>query len=950
MTLDGFIDPCTLYVPVRDEDGQIVDLRYVDANTAACEYNRMSREQFIGHTLLEFFPSHLDTGVLQQYAHVIDTGEPLLLDDISFPLDTVGGEVRQYDIRAVRVGDGLSLTWRDVTDRLAQQRAIAESEERFRLLAQHSTDIVYETDLLGMIRWISPAVQTVLGWDPVQLIGTRAWDLIDPDDLTRLSHHSDYMDPGNPPEMITEARFRAAGGDYRWMSVHAQPKHGPGGALAGIVVGLRDCHAEVSVRRALTTLSSANAILVRAENETELLREMCDAAVADGGYQFAWYGRRMFDEHLSIEVVAHSLQHADYLDDLQISWGDNSLGQGPTGTGLRLASTQIVHDFRDSPDFRPWVERAEARGFRSSICVPVMVAGELDGALSVYAAEADAFDADAVQLMEELASQAGVGLSKLRTTRRLTEALSQHSLLMTAIDQAADAIVVTDTRANILYANPSARESTGYSLEEMLGQNPRMFQSGLHDRSFYEAMWSRLVGGQSFHGIIVNRRKNGEIYEEDATITPVHDDDGQLLAFVGVKHDLTRQWHFEQTLTREHTDRDIALDVMREVRPTESLEATASAFCEAVTRLDRIDASIVLLIGPNGEFMPIGAAGYVGVDLPVGERIPIQQTDAIIAATQAGPWWLDLRDQSGPAGVFPEVSLPMAAAGFTVSAYAPIRWDGRAIGALAVTTRSLDAPRWIDTRLRVLEELGSFAGMLFGAQAEQYGTIEGTRAQIRQVIDGALFHPVFQPLTDLTTGMVCGYEALTRFDDGTRPDQRISAAHAVGLGSELEAVCARAALAAAAALPPSAWLSLNFSPSSVIDGTAAAVLRGATRDLVIEITEHIEIESYAAVRRAIRECRGVKVAVDDAGAGFSSLRHILELRPDYVKLDIGLVRDIDTDPARQALAAGLRHFCSRTKTTMIAEGVERAAEAAMLRELGVDLAQGYLYGYPARLP
>jgi EAL domain-containing protein (putative c-di-GMP-specific phosphodiesterase class I) len=106
------------------------------------------------------------------------------------------------------------------------------------------------------------------------------------------------------------------------------------------------------------------------------------------------------------------------------------------------------------------------------------------------------------------------------------------------------------------------------------------------------------------------------------------------------------------------------------------------------------------------------------------------------------------------------------------------------------------------------------------------------------------------------------------------------------------------------------------------------------------------------VRKAIDECGAVRVAVDDAGAGFASLRHILELEPDIIKLDIALVRDIDTDPARQALAAGLRHFAALTGTTLIAEGVETPGQAETIRQLGVEFAQGHLFtpaaAYPAR--
>ena len=117
--------------------------------------------------------------------------------------------------------------------------------------------------------------------------------------------------------------------------------------------------------------------------------------------------------------------------------------------------------------------------------------------------------------------------------------------------------------------------------------------------------------------------------------------------------------------------------------------------------------------------------------------------------------------------------------------------------------------------------------------------------------------------------------------------------------------------------------------------------------MVLEITEHAPISDYRAFRTAL-EALGpsVRAAVDDAGAGFASLRHILELRPSFVKLDLGLIRAIEQDRARQALVAGMTHFAARTGTTLIAEGVETQAECEALRSLGVELGQGYLFGRP----
>lgn len=120
---------------------------------------------------------------------------------------------------------------------------------------------------------------------------------------------------------------------------------------------------------------------------------------------------------------------------------------------------------------------------------------------------------------------------------------------------------------------------------------------------------------------------------------------------------------------------------------------------------------------------------------------------------------------------------------------------------------------------------------------------------------------------------------------------------------------------------------------------------------MLEITEHAHVEDYNCLLQAIEplRARGVRLAVDDAGAGYSSLQHILQLQPDLIKLDIGLTRSIDLDPARRALASALVSFARETGSHIIAEGVETASELAALRSIGVDKAQGYFLGRPMHL-
>ncbi len=223
--------------------------------------------------------------------------------------------------------------------------------------------------------------------------------------------------------------------------------------------------------------------------------------------------------------------------------------------------------------------------------------------------------------------------------------------------------------------------------------------------------------------------------------------------------------------------------------------------------------------------------------------------------------------------------------------------------------------------------------------------------RIGSIIEREAFGPVYQPIVELSTGAIVGYEALTRFADGSRPDETFSMALECGLGIKLETATIAAALAAARRLPKRAWLSLNVSPSLLADvDRLGAALGLRTRQLVLEITEHEVIDAYGPLRDAVlRLGPDVRLAVDDAGAGVANFRHLVELRPDFVKIDMSLVRGVDSDVSRQAVVAGILHFAVAAHCQVIAEGIETEEELAKVTELGVTLGQGYLLGRPAPL-
>jgi EAL domain-containing protein (putative c-di-GMP-specific phosphodiesterase class I) len=180
---------------------------------------------------------------------------------------------------------------------------------------------------------------------------------------------------------------------------------------------------------------------------------------------------------------------------------------------------------------------------------------------------------------------------------------------------------------------------------------------------------------------------------------------------------------------------------------------------------------------------------------------------------------------------------------------------------------------------------------------------------------------------------------------------RFAEAAAAGLGADFELQAITLAAERATSLPAAAFVAFNISPDVIVSATEQLqAILPAGRPVVLEVTEHVPIVDYRQLREAVRSLGDVRLSVDDAGAGFASMRHILELQPAFAKLDMSLVRGIDGDELRQALAAGLAYYAIRSRFQLIAEGVEEEAEAEILRTLGVDFGQGYLFGRPEPPP
>lgn len=267
--------------------------------------------------------------------------------------------------------------------------------------------------------------------------------------------------------------------------------------------------------------------------------------------------------------------------------------------------------------------------------------------------------------------------------------------------------------------------------------------------------------------------------------------------------------------------------------------------------------------------------------------------------------------------------------------------NGRALFFAGCTANSADGQR------ELVEEVAGACCVVLSERDRDWTVDLHMSDWLDGVIATEAFDIWFQPVVDMRTGRVVAQEALARFADGTAPNEVFSVASLIERRVPLELALVRRALSAARAIPPGITVNVNVSPLAAQSPCLAGLVDSADRPVVLEITEHALFRSESA--KALRSSMpaGCRLAADDVGAGYAGLAQLVEFRPDIVKIDRSVVTGLDLDSARQALVAGLVQFSEATGCEVVAEGVERAAEQAMLLSLGVYHGQGFLFGRPS---
>jgi PAS domain S-box-containing protein len=302
------------------------------------------------------------------------------------------------------------------------------------------------------------------------------------------------------------------------------------------------------VNRALKTFSGCNQALIRATDELQLMKDICRTIVEVGGYRLAWVGIAEHDDWKTVCPVAQWGDNDGYLTTLNRSWADTDRGRGPTGTAIRTGTTRVVQNIQFDPTWAIWREEGIKHGFAASISLPLISDDRPLGALVIFAAEKRAFGKEEVKLLEELADDLSFGIAMLRMNAERKKVEKERKLLASVIEQSMEGLILFDSDGTIKYVNPAIKTITGHAPQEIVGQNISTLEGDERTGEFYRSIWDALSRGEERSGHFIQKGKDGDFYEIDATLWSISDSSGAVSNQAVLIRDVTHEVQLERQL------------------------------------------------------------------------------------------------------------------------------------------------------------------------------------------------------------------------------------------------------------------------------------------------------------------------------------------------------------------------------------------------------------------
>jgi len=602
----SIVEDQTEYINRYTPDG-----RLTFANEAYARLHNSLPESLVGKLHRDFMHPD-DARALEEIRRGLTVDSPVATTEHSFTLPD--GEViwLQWHDRVICDEDGTPVEYqgvgRDITERKRAEDALRESEEKFRNLAEKSPNMIF-INLEGRIVYVNEACQEIMGYTREEYYapGFDFLQLIVPECQERIVERFKLHAQGQEVQPYESVLLTKDG--RRLNAIHATRLINYGGQMAilGIVTDVTDRkRAEEAQARRVAELRLLNEISQKITSVLDMdsvLKRTVE--LIQSSFDYHHVGIFILDPDL--DTLLMRARAGRYMD---LFPADHrlALGEGIVGSAAQENATVLVKDV--AQDARYINRFPDTVNSRSELAIPIRVGGRVLGVLDIQSDRVNAFDEHDSIVMRTLVDQIAASIEHARLYGEVQRELEERrkaegriTLLVTALESAANAVVMTDRSGRIEWVNHAFVTLTGYESAEVIGSKPSLLKSGEHTQGFYEDMWSTILTGRTWQGELINRRKDGTLYYEEQTITPVKDGAGEITHFIAVKQDITDRRISERRIQQQADDLKLLNELNDAINRGADLKAILGLFSETTKSLFNSMGATTYLLTDDGTFL-----------------------------------------------------------------------------------------------------------------------------------------------------------------------------------------------------------------------------------------------------------------------------------------------------------------------------------------------------------
>jgi diguanylate cyclase (GGDEF)-like protein/PAS domain S-box-containing protein len=870
---------------------------------------------------------------------------------------------------------------RDDRARRFADQARAEKDLPFRLAFEDNMAPMAFTDLDDHILAVNDAFCQMIGRTRAELMGFDSSSFTVPEDVAISEESLRHSKLEGAEQTRYVKRYQHTDGHVIWVEVSRSPALDDDGRILHFVISERDITDLVQRDLVLRLRSEVNKVALSASTAEEFLQQVCDVLVEVGGYALAWIGVATGVDNGGVDVLC-AAGATDYLfGDSAPWWGTPASGEGIAGEALRSGVSQVVNDPVNSKTHERWPGRVREFGFGSWVAIPDNY-GVRRGALVVYDRRKFAFDETTVEGLEEIIRESELAVVHVRSVNATAAALEETTLAIAEMHGAERALteserrfrlafednmapmVFTDLQNRATAVNDAFCRLVGYSKAELIGRDSSHFTLA-DDVGISEENHERLRdnGADQLRYLKRYQHKDGRVIVAEMSTSAARDETGTALYYVASVRDVTE----ERALTAQLSHQALHDPLTGLANRVLFEDRLAQAHARAVR--DNGIGAVLLLDLDDFKGVNDTHGHLVGDQLLMGiaRRFELVTRTSDTLCRFGGDEFLYLAEGLSSPEEAEEVarrlldtlSVPFSFEGLHLAQHASIGivvWDAMSTD-FAEFVQNADVALY-EAKRQHRGGLSVFTPSMHQTAISRFEIVQ----ELRHALQFGELAMHYQPIVDLASAHVVGFEALMRWNHPERgwvpPSVFIPLAEQSDLILELGQFAMRESLLASSTWEQSgqgaspAYVSVNLSAHQFRDPGLVAMIEGALaasgvdpRRLIIEITESVALIDVNESMTVIAQLHGlgIGIALDDFGTGFSSLSYLALLNPRVIKIDQSFVSPVHGSPRNDTLLETMISLGNKLDMTMLAEGIETREQLDLLRDLGCELGQGYLF-------